>query len=148
MVEVLSLTKAMADQNRIRILWSLLRNEEVCVCRLQDMLGLAASTTSQHLSILSSAGLITGRKDGRWVYYRLNNRSLIPANGHGLLEWIKQEGLKSEVAENDYKYLNSHECRTAEEARKRGEYAPPRVISSQSNKQPVAPGACCEPTST
>lgn len=42
---------------------------EVCACKLSDHLGLAASTISHHMTILRQAGLVTGRKDGTWVYY-------------------------------------------------------------------------------
>jgi len=44
---------------------------ELCVCQIMEVLGLAPSTVSKHLSILSTAGLVDSRKDGRWAYYRL-----------------------------------------------------------------------------
>jgi DNA-binding transcriptional ArsR family regulator len=43
--------------------------DEVCACRISDHLGLAASTISHHMAALKDAGLVTGRKDGTWVYY-------------------------------------------------------------------------------
>lgn len=42
---------------------------EVCACKISEHLGLAASTISHHMSALKDAGLVTGRKDGTWVYY-------------------------------------------------------------------------------
>lgn len=44
-------------------------SEEVCACKLSERLGLAESTISHHMSALKSAGLVTARKDGTWVYY-------------------------------------------------------------------------------
>ena len=70
MKEFLNVAKAVADENRARILL-FLREDELCVCQVIEMLGLAPSTVSNHLSILHRAGLIEARKDGRWMYYRL-----------------------------------------------------------------------------
>ena len=64
------MTKALSDGQRIRIMM-LLRGGELCVCRIVDVLALAPSTVSKHLSILSEADLVEMRKDGRWAYYRL-----------------------------------------------------------------------------
>lgn len=65
-----TITKALSDPNRVRALLAL-RHDEVCVCQIIELLGLAPSTTSKHMSILKQAGLVDSRKDGRWVYYRL-----------------------------------------------------------------------------
>jgi DNA-binding transcriptional ArsR family regulator len=70
MREFITLTKALADENRVRILCSL-QNKELCVCQIVALLGLAASTVSKHLSILHHARLVESQKKGRWVYYRL-----------------------------------------------------------------------------
>ncbi len=45
---------------------------EVCVCRIVEHAGLANSTVSHHLNILREAGLIRGRRDGHWIYYKVN----------------------------------------------------------------------------
>ena len=66
----LRVTKALSDGQRIRIMM-LLRGGELCVCRIVEVLALAPSTVSKHLSILSEADLVEVRKDGRWAYYRL-----------------------------------------------------------------------------
>ena len=68
--ETLRVTKALADRQRLRILL-LLAGGELCVCQIVAVLQLAASTISKHLSLLTGAGLIAARKDGRWVHYRL-----------------------------------------------------------------------------
>ena len=65
----MNITKALADDNRVRILMAL-RGGELCVCQITALLGLAPSTISKHLSILFHAGLVESRKDERWVHYR------------------------------------------------------------------------------
>jgi ArsR family transcriptional regulator, arsenate/arsenite/antimonite-responsive transcriptional repressor len=70
MREVVAIAKALSDENRVRIL-AILDGRELCVCQVIELLGLAPSTVSKHLSILKQARLIDGRKDGRWMYYRL-----------------------------------------------------------------------------
>ena len=72
------LPKAIADENRVRMLLAL-RGGELCVCRLTALFGLSPSTTSKHLSILYSAGLVNSRKEGRWMYYSLPGKEASPA---------------------------------------------------------------------
>ena len=68
MFEFMTVIKALADGNRVRIL-SVLAGRELCVCQIIEMLGLAPSTVSKHLSILRQARLVDDRKEGRWMYY-------------------------------------------------------------------------------
>ena len=70
MREFLWITKALSDQNRLRALM-LLADGELCVCQIIEMLDLAASTVSKHMTVLKQAGLVQSRKQGRWIYYRL-----------------------------------------------------------------------------
>lgn len=83
MKKTLSIIKALSDGNRLRVLMSLSSNDELCVCQLIELLGLAPATVSRHMSILQNAMLVESRKDGRWVYYRLNKHT--PPR---LLEWL------------------------------------------------------------
>jgi ArsR family transcriptional regulator len=62
--------KALADPTRLRIL-GLVAGGEVCVCHLHEALGIPQPTASRHLAYLRRAGLVDGRRDGLWVYYRL-----------------------------------------------------------------------------
>ncbi|WP_051328464.1 ArsR/SmtB family transcription factor [Desulfatirhabdium butyrativorans] len=70
MFDLMAVTKAMADETRVRIL-AALEGGELCVCQLTELVSLSPSTVSKHLFLLSSARLIEGRKQGRWIYYRL-----------------------------------------------------------------------------
>jgi len=70
MFTFMAITRALADQNRVRILTAL-ESRELCVCQIVELLELAPSTVSKHMSILSNARLVEGRQEGRWRYYRL-----------------------------------------------------------------------------
>ncbi len=71
MRNLIKLFKALSDTNRIRIL-KMLEARSLCVCEITDVLNLANSTVSKHLSILRDAELIIDEKDGKWVNYYLN----------------------------------------------------------------------------
>ncbi len=66
---------ALSDETRLEIV-RLLSHGERCVCELQDALGAAQSRLSFHLKTLKDAGLVTDRREGRWVYYALNRETL------------------------------------------------------------------------
>jgi ArsR family transcriptional regulator len=63
--------KACADQTRLRLINLLAVEGEVCVCHLVDVLGTNQPKVSRHLAYLKRAGLVSDRKDGLWVHYRL-----------------------------------------------------------------------------
>lgn len=67
---LVEVAKGLAHPARLRIL-AMLGSGELCVCQLTAVLDLAPSTVSQHLSVLARGGLVTERKDGKWVFYRL-----------------------------------------------------------------------------
>ena len=99
MRELMAITKALSDPNRVRILLSL-RREELCVCQITEMFGLATSTVSKHLSILNQAGLVNSRKAERWVYYRLPDKSASVAVREAL-DWVTKSLAKSDEAAAD-----------------------------------------------
>ena len=85
MRDVVTMAKALSDDNRVRIV-AMLEGRELCVCQVIGVLALAPSTVSKHLSILKQARLIDGRKDGRWMYYRLADDDA-PLSAHEALAW-------------------------------------------------------------
>lgn len=91
-------TKALSDPNRVRVLMAL-RAGELCVCRIIELLQLAPSTVSKHLTILKQAGLIEGRKEGRWMYYRLPHDPTSKA--WNTLHWVFQSLESSPDIKND-----------------------------------------------
>ena len=70
----IAITNALADSHRVRALLAL-RHGEMCVCRIVELLGLAPSTVSKHMAILRQAGLVQSRKQGRWIYYTLADKT-------------------------------------------------------------------------
>ena len=85
MRDVVTIAKALSDANRVRIV-AMLDGRELCVCQVIELLALAPSTVSKHLAILKQARLIDGRKDGRWMYYRLADEDA-PQAAHDALRW-------------------------------------------------------------
>ena len=63
--------KALCDENRIRIL-KLLTGGEKCACKLLDELSVTQPTLSHHMKILCDSGIVSGRKEGKWMYYSIS----------------------------------------------------------------------------
>ena len=87
MLEIINITKALSDENRVRALMMLVEGE-LCVCQIIEMLGLAPSTVSKHMFILRQAGLVETRKEGRWIYYRLADRKAKKTSE--ILDWLER----------------------------------------------------------
>jgi len=103
MKEALRVFRALADETRVRLLYAL-RHGELCVCQLIELTGLSPSTVSKHLSILRDAGLLDSRKEGRWVYYRLADKTIFPMFGKqapGFFQCLE----KSETVRADDQHL-------------------------------------------
>jgi ArsR family transcriptional regulator len=62
--------RALGDETRVRIM-ALLVHGELCVCHVEQALGLSQPNCSRQLGILKSAGIVDSRRDGTWVYYRI-----------------------------------------------------------------------------
>jgi len=67
--------KALADETRLRIL-KLLEVREMCVCEVMVALDLTQPTASHHLGLLESSGFVKGKKEGKWVFYKIANPDL------------------------------------------------------------------------
>lgn len=66
---------ALSDPTRLEIVGHLSHGER-CVCELQDALAAAQSRLSFHLGVLKEAGIVTDRREGRWVHYALDREVL------------------------------------------------------------------------
>lgn len=105
MRETLRATKALADIQRVRILM-MLQPGELCACQIVEVLGLAPSTVSKHLSILDGARLVDSRKEGHWMYYRLPEK----AGGEfaqPILTWLGKMLGNDKIIERDAKKLKT-----------------------------------------
>lgn len=73
--DLVGLYQALADPTRLRLLAMLAGvpapGDEVCVCDLHGSLGVSQPTVSRHLAYLKRAGLVSARRDGVWMHYRL-----------------------------------------------------------------------------
>jgi DNA-binding transcriptional ArsR family regulator len=101
----MAVTRALSDPGRVRILLAL-RRGELCVCQITELLGLAPSTMSKHLSVLRQGGLIASRKEERWVYCRLPDGTA-PAMVREALDWTRRSLGKSGEAVADAKRLKA-----------------------------------------
>ena len=88
MEQIIAIARALSDENRVRALMAL-GDQEVCLCQLIELLQLAPSTVSKHMSILKQAKLVVGRKKGRWMHYRLPGKSSPPAVQQAI-SWVRQ----------------------------------------------------------
>jgi ArsR family transcriptional regulator, arsenate/arsenite/antimonite-responsive transcriptional repressor len=86
--DFLNITKALADENRLRMLLALQKGE-LCVCQITELMGLAMSTVSKHLSVLYQAGLLNARKEGRWMFYSLPGKGA-PTAAREAVGWVRR----------------------------------------------------------
>lgn len=63
--------KALAEENRLRIL-SLLMQDEMCVCEIEECLNMTQSNASRHLTALRKSGILDIYKKAQWTYYKIN----------------------------------------------------------------------------
>ena len=99
----MSIARALSDETRVRMLLAL-QGGELCVCQITEMLALAPSTISKHLSVLHHAGLIESRKSERWVYYRLPDATASVAVREAI-DWVAKSLSDTPQAADDCKKL-------------------------------------------
>jgi len=105
MRDFMAITKALADEPRVRVLLAL-RRGELCVCQIVELLGLATSTVSKHMSILKQARLVESRKEGRWMYYRLAGKDA-PKVVQQVMAWVANSLASDPQVVRDKKRLAS-----------------------------------------
>jgi ArsR family transcriptional regulator, arsenate/arsenite/antimonite-responsive transcriptional repressor len=77
MKDFLRVIKALSEPSRVKIV-KMLQRRTMCVCELQEALGIAQSSVSKHLKILEDAGIVDHRRDGLWVNYSLTDGGRSP----------------------------------------------------------------------
>ena len=75
--DVVTLFQALGDRTRLRLL-HLMTAGEICVCYFVEVLGESQPKVSRHLAYLRRAGIVTARRDGKWIHYRI----VRPADPH------------------------------------------------------------------
>ena len=87
--EMETLFLALADKTRLRLL-NLMRENEICVCFFTEVLGESQPKVSRHLAYLRNAGIVSARRDGKWMNYKIE----FPQNNFAAqvlqdtLEWL------------------------------------------------------------
>lgn len=71
-MQLTQLFQLLSDETRLRILSLIQHEDELCVCELVHALGLIQPKISRHLATLRDAGVLLDRRQGQWIYYRLN----------------------------------------------------------------------------
>ena len=97
--------KALADKNRLRIIYLLNEKQDLCVCEITDIIGLSQPTISSHLRLLENAGLVESDKDGLWVNYNINSRA--DPFSRGSIEMICKDLKNDKQAISDVKKLKA-----------------------------------------
>ena len=102
LAEMENLFLALADKTRLRLL-NLMREDEVCVCYFTEVTGESQPKISRHLAYLRNAGIVSARREGKWMNYKIE----FPENAYAAelledtLHWLKSQ---SEMRE-DYEKL-------------------------------------------
>jgi ArsR family transcriptional regulator len=76
MKNIVDLFKALSDETRLKIVMRLKAEEELCACKLLELVDCNQSTLSHHMKILVDCGLVIPRKDWKWVHYSLNEEKV------------------------------------------------------------------------
>ena len=95
MDKIIQKFKALGDENRFRILMLLLQRP-LCVCELLEVLDIKGGTLSAHLKILKNAGLISQKKEGRWIVYSISSE-----DNKFFLNEIEKELENNKIIQND-----------------------------------------------
>ncbi len=133
MQRMLSVMKALADRNRLRVVAVLQAHAELCACQITELLQVTGATVSRHMGLLVRAGLVASRKEGRWIYFRL--KTTPPADSGPILKWLREGAKQSAQGERDGRALTKILSLEKEELcrRQRGEACCPLSGRSLSN---------------
>ncbi|MBO4636113.1 MAG: helix-turn-helix transcriptional regulator [Clostridiales bacterium] len=87
--DLADLYKVFGDTTRVKIMYALFEEEELCVCAIAELLGMTQSAISHQLKTLKDADLVAGRRDGKTIYYHLSDdhvRSILAQGFEHLIE--------------------------------------------------------------
>lgn len=93
---VVQIFKALGDETRLRIAYSLMLEEEMCVCDVAAVIQSSIATASHHLRYLRDHSLAKSRRKGRMVYYSLADNHV-----HQLVKVAHEHAIEGEIYDND-----------------------------------------------
>jgi len=99
-----SLFKSLSEPVRLRILYLILEEGELCVCDIVTALDLSQSVVSRHLAYLRNGGLVSTRREGVWMYYQIEN--VVPFVSD-LLALFVTDSTNAKVLDQDLKRLKA-----------------------------------------
>jgi ArsR family transcriptional regulator, arsenate/arsenite/antimonite-responsive transcriptional repressor len=108
--DYVNIFKALGDPNRLRIM-KMIAEKELCLCEIREILDLSSSTVSQHLTILRDAGLLLDAKDGKWVNFRVNDKSNLK-HIRAILALIRESFDDDDMVRDDRKKVRTVNRRT------------------------------------
>jgi len=109
LLQIAEVFKALAEPVRLRLFSLLTTKKELCVCHLTEALSLPQSTVSRHLGVLRHAGLVSPRRQGKWMYYRLTEQT-----PKSLIELVLQCAQNDQILQQDIKRLaEALDCQSA-----------------------------------
>ncbi len=116
---------ALADKTRLRLL-NLIGDTEVCVCYFVEVLGAPQPKISRHLAYLRRAGIVSGRREGTWVHYRIVRPE--DPDAARILDEVMAWLAKDPAMQLDHKQLSKVCCAPQLPVQLRGAPKPSRVI--------------------
>ena len=121
--DLVRLFAALADPTRLRLL-NLMAGREVCVCYFVEILKLGQPKISRHLAYLRSAGIVSARREGKWMHYRIQ----LPEDqaARSILDAVLATFAESAEMQRDLSRLNRACCE------------PQRLVSLQDAPVPAA----------
>jgi ArsR family transcriptional regulator len=126
--EMARLAAALADPTRLRLL-NLMRDREVCVCYFVEILQQGQPKISRHLAYLKRAGLVTARREGKWMHYRRRAASGASAS---VLEAVLKSLAEGAKMQADLAMLERACCQPAKFVALAGAPSPARVVRRRS----------------
>lgn len=73
---IVQVFKALSDENRAKVIYSLCQEKELCVCDVANIIGSSVATASHHLRVLRKQGLVKYRKVGKMAFYSLDDEHI------------------------------------------------------------------------
>ncbi|WP_195938152.1 ArsR/SmtB family transcription factor [Romboutsia sp. 1001713B170131_170501_G6] len=101
-MKIIQMLKALGDETRIRIV-NILREGPLCVCEIKSILEITQSNASRHLNKLMNANIVTYYKEAKYVYYKLDEKTLKKYNF--IKVFLENELDKEEKLKYDYDIL-------------------------------------------
>ncbi|MCW8928952.1 MAG: metalloregulator ArsR/SmtB family transcription factor [Gammaproteobacteria bacterium] len=105
-ISLANLFKSLSEPVRLRIIWLLLEKGELCVCELVDALELSQSVVSRHLAYLRNNQLVSAKREGAWMYYKINPQT--PIDMTALFQFMSQCSKSNPELAIDQERLNKN----------------------------------------